>query len=369
MPILVTDFNWRQTDKRVTIRVPLHGIHKSKADLLTTSNYIKASFEQFFCEIFLHRPIDYQASVCTFNSVEIVYELVKVDCDIWDKLEKDGLSKAEKREIRVKARDEEETRLKAEEDSRRGKADSLRKCGISEAIRIDTDKRNRIDIIRKDEKLNALGDVEVWRQKTKKKKLPKLKSTRIDQLPEPRNQQIIKVEFTPRVLPTPKRESQSVEEDEWLAKQAEARRSAGFVSEDLRDEEKNPDYLLAKGNEFLKNSNYLGAISAYSFGVEISPNFIQFYIKRSEVHFIVKNYHRCIKDCSEALERLIPAVAANLKERAICIGRRGCALHKVGMKKQAIDELKASLKLERISLFEDYLFHVLNEDEESENEG
>lgn len=52
-----------------------------------------------------------------------------------------------------------------------------------------------------------------------------------------------------------------------------------------------------------------------------------------------------------------PAVSANLLQRALCIGRRGVALHKLGLKKEAIGELEASLKLIQNDEFE----KVLNE--------
>ncbi|NWS08248.1 DAAF4 factor, partial [Motacilla alba] len=71
-----------------------------------------------------------------------------------------------------------------------------------------------------------------------------------EQLPAPRVAATIKVNFTPRVFPTALRESRVAEEEEWLQKQAEARRiinSDLSELEDLKEEEKNPDWLKDKG--------------------------------------------------------------------------------------------------------------------------
>lgn len=106
-----------------------------------------------------------------------------------------------------------------------------------------------------------------------------------EKINEVRKCQTLSVSFTERVFPTPCRESRMDEENEWLKKQAEARRSVGFVSEDLRPEEKNPQFLQSKGEEFSNQGNFLGAISAYTFGIKLSPNYSDLYIGRSEAHF------------------------------------------------------------------------------------
>ncbi|NXJ17350.1 DAAF4 factor, partial [Dicrurus megarhynchus] len=71
-----------------------------------------------------------------------------------------------------------------------------------------------------------------------------------ERLPAPRAAATIKVNFTPRVFPTALRESRVAEEEEWLHKQAEARRRINCdlsEVEDLKEEEKNPDWLKDKG--------------------------------------------------------------------------------------------------------------------------
>lgn len=58
------------------------------------------------------------------------------------------------------------------------------------------------------------------------------------------------------------------------------------------------------------------------------------------------NFGRAAEDCSKALELYVPRSQINLHQRAVCLGRRGVALFKMGFATQGISELQASLKLE-----------------------
>jgi len=42
--------------------------------------------------------------------------------------------------------------------------------------------------------------------------------------------------------------------------------------------------------------NYVGAISAYSHGIKLSPKMAILYLNRSKAHVQVKNYHKAIED-------------------------------------------------------------------------
>ncbi|KYQ54417.1 hypothetical protein ALC60_06706 [Trachymyrmex zeteki] len=165
-------------------------------------------------------------------------------------------------------------------------------------------------------------------------------------VPLPRRSGTIKVTFSERAFPTPARESSFIEEQEWLSKQAEARRKTGFVAEDLRPEEQDPQWLKDKGDDFFKAGNYLAAISAYTHGIKISDKMAALYVNRSAAHYALGNYYRCIDDCSKVLELMEPKCESNRVSRARCHARRGAALCKLSAPQHGISELEAALKLD-----------------------
>ncbi|XP_071565791.1 dynein axonemal assembly factor 4 [Temnothorax nylanderi] len=165
-------------------------------------------------------------------------------------------------------------------------------------------------------------------------------------IPLPRKSGTINVTFSERAFPTPARESAFVEEQEWLSKQAEARRKTGFVVENLRPEEHDPQWLKDKGDDFFKAGNYLAAISAYTHGIKISDKMAALYVNRSAAHYALGNYYRCIDDCSKVLELMEPKCESNKVSRARCHARRGAALCKLSAPQHGIPELEAALKLD-----------------------
>ncbi|XP_076172457.1 dynein axonemal assembly factor 4 [Ptiloglossa arizonensis] len=164
-------------------------------------------------------------------------------------------------------------------------------------------------------------------------------------VPLPRKNCTINVTFSERKFPTPARESSHLEEQEWLKKQAEARRKVGFDTEDLRPEERDPQWLKDKGDEFFKVGNYLAAISAYTYGIKISNQMASLYVNRSAAQYALGNYCRCMEDCSKALELMVPKCEGNRESRARCHARRGAALCKLSSPQHGIPELEAALKL------------------------
>ncbi|KAJ0178095.1 hypothetical protein K1T71_005918 [Dendrolimus kikuchii] len=164
-------------------------------------------------------------------------------------------------------------------------------------------------------------------------------------LPRLRETSQLEVKHTPRTFPTPSRESTAEEERVWLKNVTMARRATGFVSEDLRPEEQDPQWCKEKGDEFFRGGNYLGAISAYTHGITLSDKLPSLFANRSAAHFALGNFNKCMNDCSAALDLFKPPCESNRRNRAKCIARRAAALARVGYLSKAIDEMKAAMKL------------------------
>lgn len=304
MPLIIKDYVWRQTEKTVIIEVPSNGMPSNKVDLFTSPKYIKASYPPFFFDVLLSNPICTKESKCVLSKSKIIFELQKCETKNWDRLESD-LPKNERQALKNDLIAAEYLRIQRENEERSERRGALQKLAVKEAIRLDTKQRQQIETIKTNEKNKALNDFVAWHNVNLKRNMSRTKlktrqTTRIAKeikpperrdVPNIRTTASLEVSFTPRELPTPSRESRLEEENEWFRKQTEARRSVGFVSEDLRPEEKNPMYLKTKGDEFMKQGNYLGAISAYSFGIKLSNKYVDLFIGRSEAQYQQGKYN------------------------------------------------------------------------------
>ncbi|RZF39368.1 hypothetical protein LSTR_LSTR000889 [Laodelphax striatellus] len=392
MPILIKDFTWRQTDERVIVKIPLRGPAPTNVDLFTCDNFIKLHFPPFLFELCLRDLIDDNQSVCRLLKDEIELELVKSSKEPWEELEA-ALTKAEKLEVKKRAVDIAQQRNQEQRKKKEEKRSEQQRAAVRSQIALDTTENDVIDHIKKAEIAQAMCSLEDWRTQSQKtllaleggggqgeasssvvnleakienEKRPMLTKKEVKSIeakpkkPEPvivppRSCGTIKVSFTPRVFPTPLRESKREEENEWLKKQAEARRKTGFVIEDLRPEEHDPQWLKDKGDSFYNVENYLGAISAYSHAIKLNPKIPALYSNRAACHLALENYRRVIEDTTKSLELLTPCVELNAKSRSICHTRRASALCSLQMYEAAIADLEAALKIcpENIQLRQD----------------
>ncbi|XP_046402596.1 dynein axonemal assembly factor 4-like [Ischnura elegans] len=369
MPIIMKDFSWRQTDSTIIIRVPCKKDLAKNVDFISSSCYIKASYPPYIFELFLVKEINELESSCIKGEDELIFTLVKANEEVWDLLEKDltKIEKREQREIILKDIATKYERLSNEKSERKA---TLHRQAVRQQISIDERNRKKIDEMKNNERQKLAGELEDMKQRSNNRKpgdktetnkqqnvrkqidAPirpkddhKQKKETVSEIPPPRKSATIQVKFSERFFPTPSRESMAAEEEEWLRKQAEARRLAGFDDKDLSLEEKDPMWLKEKGDLFFKLGNYHGAIAAYTHGIKLSGQMSALYSNRAAAHIALGNFFKAAEDASMALELITPHTPSNALARARCHSKRGAAFWKLGLLDKGLIELCAARDL------------------------
>lgn len=156
---------------------------------------------------------------------------------------------------------------------------------------------------------------------------------------------------TPRMFPTPVRESTADEEQLWLCKQA------GYhclledeIQSKFSPAERDPHALKRKGDSFLLSKDYESALSCYDFALCLTCKMPEIYLNRGLCHLLKGNYHRVLEDMTVALQFLEPAVAANKSDRLKAHWRRSVAFYMLYQYAEALIELSGALQLDPLNL-------------------
>ncbi|XP_071795119.1 dynein axonemal assembly factor 4-like [Asterias amurensis] len=388
MPIAVKDYSWDETETLVHVVVPLKGVKASKADIFSTDDYLKVNFPPYLFEVVLFEGVDDSKSAAQVGDGVITFTLQKKEAGLWNRLisinSDDKELMKSKRQAAIDAahkKAQEETRRKAAEKQGRDR------LALKEQMRLEEEERSRVEGVKESERQKATSDFEEWKLKelAAEKQLqmeeeetikssPRIMSDAADifdtedveqapvilntrqgnnskltsgeGVPPPRSSASIQVTFTPRVFPTPLRESKVEAEEEWLRKQAEARRIPEIDDPDLSEEEKNPVWLKDKGDGFFKSGNYLAAVNAYNLAARLDSKMHAVYSNRATCHLKLRNFIKCIEDCSKALDLLTPPVDANAKSRLRAHVKRGTAFCELELYIQGLQDYEAGLKLD-----------------------
>ncbi|KAF7643568.1 hypothetical protein LDENG_00237200 [Lucifuga dentata] len=251
-------------------------------------------------------------------------------------------------------------------------------------MKLEQEERDRIQKMKDHERAKATAELEAWKSKQKEKadeeSRIKLQRASQDELKKPGNRRSdgcnkvgqkssseansnkkqvevavpraprnIQVTFTPRIFPTALRESRVPEEEEWLKKQAAARRAVNSDLEELKDlteDERNPDWLKEKGDKCFAAGNYTGALNAYSMAIRLNRRIPALYSNRAACHLKLRNLHKAVEDSSQALDLLMPAVSANASARVRAHIRRGSAFCQLQLYAEGLQDYQAALKIE-----------------------
>ncbi|XP_040082513.1 dynein assembly factor 4, axonemal isoform X3 [Oryx dammah] len=395
MPLQVSNYSWQQTSTAVFISVPLRGVSVRDADVFCTENYLKVNCPPFLFEVFLYAPIDDESSKAKIGNNTVVFTLHKKEAAMWETLSLSGVDKEMMQRIREKSILQAQERAKEAMEAKAVARREDQKYTLNVMMKIEEEERKKIEDMKENERIKATKELEAWKEcqrkaeelkiiqreeklyhqeKQMEEERKKLKhkcltgnsasknfatkgrnsgniffeKLKEDNIPAPRSVGSIKISFTPRVFPTALRESQVAEEEEWLHKQAEARRAMNTdIPElcDLKEEEKNPEWLKDKGKLFA-TENYLAAINAYNLAIRLNNKIPLLYLNRAACHLKLKNLHKAIEDSSKALEILTPPVADNANARMKAHIRRGTAFCQLELYVEGLQDYEAALKID-----------------------
>ncbi|XP_013812716.1 dynein axonemal assembly factor 4 [Apteryx mantelli] len=399
MPVWLRDYSWRQTDSAVYLSLPLRGVRATPANIFCTDQYLKVSIPPFLFEAILHAPIDDTNSTAKIGNGVIFFTLYKKEIAMWDSLMIENANKEKLQYLRENAVLKAHEKAKEEAEAKKVTKQEHKKYALEATMKLEEAERKRIEDLKEQERQKVTRELELWKnqqtdierqkriqreeelhqeaEKLKERKKEKINKPRIpnegtsktrvkptkgpgsdsmfsenlkeEQLPAPRSARTIKINFTSRVFPTALRESRVAEEEEWLNKQAEARRAINAdlsELEDLKEEEKNPDWLKDKGNKMFATGNYLAAVNAYNLAVRLNNKLPVLYLNRAACHLKLRNLHKAIEDSSKALELLMPPVPDNENARVKAYVRRGTAFCQLELYAEGLQDYEAALKID-----------------------
>ncbi|KAM9182060.1 dynein axonemal assembly factor 4 isoform 3-T3 [Mergus octosetaceus] len=378
MPVWLRGHSWRQSGSAVFLSLPVPGVRVTAANIFCTERYLKVSVPPFLFEAILYAPIDDTNSTAKIGNGIVFFTLYKKEVGMWESLTLENASKEKLQYLRENAVLKAHEKAKEETEAKKVTKREHQKYALEATMKLEEAERKRIEELKEQEQQKVTKELELWKdqlkdvenqkkvqkegrlheevEQLKEKKKEKINKTSVpseetlksrlkptkgrgscsmfsenlkeEQLPAPRSSGTIKINFTSRVFPTALRESRVAEEEEWLHKQAEARRIiSADLSElnDLKEEEKNPDWLKDKGNKMFATGNYLAAVNAYNLAVRLNNKLPLLYLNRAACHLKLRNLHKAIEDSSKALELLTPPVPDNENARVKAYVRRGTA--------------------------------------------
>ncbi|KAG7390970.1 hypothetical protein PHYPSEUDO_006105 [Phytophthora pseudosyringae] len=170
------------------------------------------------------------------------------------------------------------------------------------------------------------------------------------ELPPPRQCVQSEIRFTPRVFPTPSRESKAAEEEDWLLKNRKhVNKHQGLNRLSEYDiSETDPMWLKAKGDDFFHSKDFRSATNAYAEAILATPSDNTDLIatclsNRAACLLQLGEFEECISDCSKALSYLPDtrdkdegsSVLKHYRLKLKLFVRRGTAYCRIGQYSQA----------------------------------
>lgn len=369
MPIVVKDYTWTQSESKLCINLPLKGTKSTNIDVLSSLEYCKLSYPPFLFECWFYDKVTDANCVAIVSNGIISLQFFKFKEATWPQLfhpEHDNkeLLKQIREEAIVYAGEREKQKI----EQKKADAEANKKIALKQQMKYEEDERASINNVKETERRKATEEIESFKNEKKLLTIkPKIVITDKDifknddvylpiattvkvvkETPQPRSNGNIQIKFTPREFPTPSRESQEIQEKEWLEKQALGRKMTELPSDvqDLTDDEKNLDHLKEKAANYFRQENYQVAVGVYNHAIRLFPKVAALYSNRAACHYKVRNLFKCIEDCTRALDLLTPPVDLNAVSRLKAHIRRGSAFCDLELYAEGLLDYEAAIRIQ-----------------------
>ena len=120
----------------------------------------------------------------------------------------------------------------------------------------------------------------------------------------------IEINYTPRIFPTPMRESKAGEEEDWVAKNRQHLKKNAVLNKNVPKgkgvdvSESDPNWLKGKGDDFFRTGDFKSAINAYSAALDADDQMTACYSNRSACYMKLAMHDECVHDCKTAINQI-----------------------------------------------------------------
>ena len=119
----------------------------------------------------------------------------------------------------------------------------------------------------------------------------------------------VEIKYTPRVFPTPMRESKASEEEDWIAKNRQNLKKHAILGKGVKGgadvSESDPVWLKAKADDFFRSGDTRSALNAYSAAIDIDDQATACYSNRAACYMKLNLYSECKVDCDTAISQTL----------------------------------------------------------------
>jgi len=327
---------WRQSAGEVVLEVPLKGTSVRDVDVEATRVFVKVNFRPYLVLVDLFAEVNDESLMAVVKDGTLVLTFQKLQESMWPSLRcEDFNDKAKMLERRKAAMEEKGARMRSHDERLKQRKVEDSKMTTRAQMELDEEERQRLEELKDEEKREAERHIYETLDRFKKATPFEPEQVKLEEegkevifeeaetedakemaeedcavasddlekvLPPPREPLRLNINFTPRIFPTPMRESRKEEEEDWLLRNKRHLKGKAKKRLDGIDiSERDPFWLKGKGDDFFRSGNIEAALNAYTCALEIDERMAASLSNRAACFLKLERFQRCIDDCTKAL--------------------------------------------------------------------